>query len=83
MIEYVGWLGAILLTISSIPQMIQSLKRKNSEGVNSLFICLMISGALLSIVYSTYHGRWPLVLDHTVLTISFLIIGYYKIFPKK
>jgi len=84
MIEAIGWLGNILLSICGLPQAYKSIKDGHSEGISFFFILLWLFGEVLALVYILLLGI-PLysVIFNYLFNILFLgTISYYKFFPR-
>jgi uncharacterized protein with PQ loop repeat len=81
--EYIGWIGSILLAFCGLPQAIESYKTKNSNGLTWGFLIMWGMGELFTIVYIIPKWHWPLIFNYTANIIFISIIVYYKIKPKK
>jgi uncharacterized protein with PQ loop repeat len=81
--EYIGWIGSILLAFCGLPQAIESYKTKNSNGLTWGFLIMWGVGELFTIIYIIPKWHWPLIFNYTANIIFISIIVYYKIKPKK
>lgn len=81
--EYIGWIGSILLAFCGLPQAIESYKTKNSDGLTWGFLIMWGVGELFTIVYIIPKWHWPLIFNYTANIIFISIILYYKIKPKR
>ena len=81
--EYIGWIGSILLAFCGLPQAIESYKTKNSNGLTWGFLIMWGTGELLTIIYIIPKLYLPLLFNYTANIIFISIILYYKIKPKK
>jgi uncharacterized protein with PQ loop repeat len=81
--EYIGWVGSILLAFCGLPQAIESFKTKNSDGLTWGFLIMWGVGELFTIVYIIPKWHWPLIFNYTANIIFISIITYYKIKPRK
>jgi uncharacterized protein with PQ loop repeat len=81
--EYIGWIGSILLAFCGLPQAIESFKTKNSDGLTWGFLIMWGVGELFTIIYIIPKWHWPLIFNYTANIIFISIIVYYKIKPKK
>jgi uncharacterized protein with PQ loop repeat len=81
MVELLGYLGAILLTLSAVPQLIKTYRTRK---VNDLSIAMLLSwsfGCFSMFLYILVTQiQWPLLVNYFLnTTISvWIIILYYK-----
>jgi uncharacterized protein with PQ loop repeat len=83
MMEYIGWIGSILLAFCGLPQAIESWKTKNSDGLTWGFLGMWGMGEIFTIIYIIPKWHWPLIFNYTANIIFISIILYYKIKPKR
>ena len=81
--EYIGWIGSILLAFCGLPQAIESYKTKSSEGLTWSFLIMWGVGEIFTIIYILPKWHWPLIFNYTANIIFIGIILYYKIKPKR
>ena len=81
--EYIGWIGGILLAFCGLPQAIESYKTGKSDGLTWGFLIMWGVGELFTIVYIIPKWHWPLIFNYTANIIFISIIAYYKIKPRK
>ena len=83
-VEALGWLGTILLALSSLPQLITTLKTKTTEGLSVLMIwCVCIGCTSMFIYIAIMAPRLPLLINYTFnVVINALIIYYYYKYKK-
>jgi uncharacterized protein with PQ loop repeat len=81
--EYIGWVGSILLAFCGLPQAIESFKTKNSDGLTWGFLIMWGVGELFTVVYIIPKWHWPLIFNYTANIIFISIIVYYKLKPKR
>jgi uncharacterized protein with PQ loop repeat len=81
--EYIGWIGSILLAFCGLPQAIESWKTKNSDGLTWGFLGMWGMGEIFTIIYIIPKWHWPLIFNYTANIIFIAIILYYKIKPKR
>lgn len=88
-INYSGWVGALLLAFGGIPQVIKTWKTKKANDLSWLFLLAWFFGGLFLIFYivggdilqKNYHI--PLYLNYSLNTIVPLYLIYAKKFYKK
>ena len=81
--EYIGWIGSILLAFCGLPQAIESYKTKNSDGLSGGFLIMWGVGEIFTIIYILPKWHWPLIFNYTANLIFISVILYYKIKPRK
>jgi uncharacterized protein with PQ loop repeat len=81
--EYIGWIGSILLAFCGLPQAVESYKTKNSDGLTWGFLGMWGMGEIFTIIYIIPKWHWPLIFNYTANIIFIAIILYYKIKPKR
>ena len=81
--EYIGWIGGILLAFCGLPQAWESYKTKSSDGLTWGFLIMWGVGELFTIVYIIPKWHWPIIFNYTANFIFLLIIIYYKVNPKR
>lgn len=77
MVEIIGWLGSILLTFCSLPQLIKSLKTRKVNDFSGLFLSLWFFGELLMLIYIVCGSipiSIPLLINYLFNTIIVLIL---------
>ena len=81
--ENIGWIGSILLAFCGLPQAIESIKTKSSEGLTWGFIGMWFIGEICTFVYILPRLDLPLLFNYTANIIFLSIIIFYKLCPKK
>lgn len=77
----VGWLGAAILTIASIPQTIKVLREGHAKGMSWAYIVLLLIGFACMLIYSIHLKSWPLSVSYSIQIILFSLMGIRKIYP--
>ena len=83
MLENIGWIGSILLAFCGLPQAVESIKTKSSEGLTWGFISMWFIGEICTFVYILPTLNLPLLFNYTANIIFLAIIIYFKLMPKK
>ena len=83
MLENIGWIGSILLAFCGLPQAIESIKTKSSEGLTWGFIGMWFIGEICTFIYILPTLNLPLLFNYTANIIFLAIIIYFKLMPKK
>jgi uncharacterized protein with PQ loop repeat len=77
------WIGTIALVVRTIPQALQSIRQKHSDGINGLFLALFLLGELSYVVWAVLEQNPAIFVNNFISSIFTLIIIYYKLFPKR
>lgn len=80
--EAFGWIGATLLAVCGLPQMIEALRVKNAHGLTGSFIGMWFFGELFTLIYVFPKLDWPLILNYCVNLCFLAPIIWYKLFPE-
>lgn len=82
-IELLGIVGSLTLSICAVPQVIESI-RTGYSGMNIQMLWLWLIGALLMLVYSfILYSDVILLLTYSSAIIFSSIILYYKLYPRE
>lgn len=79
--ETLGWIGSVLLGICGVPQMLQSIREKHSNGLNWGFLLCWFFGEICVFFYVLPKADWPLIANYFANVVLLLVIIYYKLFP--
>ena len=75
----IGTIAAVLTTFSFLPQAIQVIKTKNTEGISLGMYTMFVLGVFLWAIYGYTNNDMPVLLANLVTFIFASIILYYKI----
>lgn len=78
-LQYVGWVAALLTTLSFLPQAIKTVKEKNTEGISLGMYGMFTSGVLLWLIYGLSIKDIPLILANFITFIFACIILIMKL----
>lgn len=82
--DAIGWLGAILLAVSGLPQAIKSLREGNSSGISHGLIWLWLLGEVAMLAYTIVSYADPILLINYAANLIFVaVIAFYRYFPKQ
>lgn len=76
---YVGWVAAVLTTLSFLPQAIKTVKEKNTSGISLGMYSMFTTGVFLWLLYGLYIKDIPLILANFVTLIFACIILTMKL----
>ena len=81
--EVCGWIGSISYSLYTIPQAIDTLKQRKTNGLSSGMVWMLFLGALCSLTYILPDFTSPLFYNFLISLISSSIILKYHYFPAK
>ena len=76
-VTVVGYIAAILTTISFLPQAIKTIKEKNTEGISLVMYSLFTIGVFMWLVYGLFLKDTPIVVANgltLVLAVTILTL---------
>lgn len=81
MVEFVGWLGAILFSLCAAPQVIHVYKTKQTEALSMLFLQMWLWGEIFSLAYVLSNDvlQWPLITNYVFNILLVLYLVYAKL----
>ena len=66
MIEFIGFVAAILTTLSFVPQALHTIKTKDTSGISLWMYVIFTTGVFLWLVYGFLITNWPLIIANLV-----------------
>jgi MtN3 and saliva related transmembrane protein len=72
-----GYLAAILTTLSFLPQAINTIKEKNTEGISLIMYSMFTAGVFLWLVYGLFIKDFPIIFANIItliLAVSILVL---------
>lgn len=75
----IGNIAAVLTTLSFLPQAVQVIKTKNTEGISLGMYTIFVLGVFLWTIYGYTNNDRPVLLTNLVTFIFASIILFYKI----
>ena len=79
MIEVVGFIAALLTTFSGVPQIIQTFKYKNTDGLSIKTISLLLAGVVVWFIYGILINNIPLIVSNSICIYVQATLLYLKI----
>ena len=73
-----GYLGAILISIILIPQIIHMIRKKSGKDISYIFLSLNLLSGIIWLFYGIILLEYPLLISNTVIIISNIIIFILK-----
>ena len=78
-IEYLGYMAALLTTASFIPQVLKTIKTKDTSGISLAMYCFFVLGIFLWFIYGYLLDAMPIMLANLFTGIMASVILYYKV----
>lgn len=75
----IGWIASCLTTASFIPQAVQVIKTKCTQGISLPMYIMFVSGVCLWLVHGIQVQDTPLIMANVVTLIFASIVLFYKI----
>ena len=82
---YIGWIGAILLAICAVPQVIKTWRTKKADDLSWLFLLFWLFGEILTLAYIITDDVL-LNITHFPLYLNYLfniVLVFYLVYAKK
>lgn len=78
-IDWIGYVAAILTTISFVPQVWQIWRTKITKGISLRMYILFTTGVGLWLVYGIMITAWPMILANTITVILAALVLVLKL----
>ena len=76
--EYIGYAGAVFISINLIPQIFHIYKNKNAESISILSISLGIISSILMFTYGIFINKIPIIISNIMIGLFYFIILFLK-----
>lgn len=76
---FLGYLAAVLTTISFVPQALLIIKTKNTKGISLPMYILFTIGVACWLLYGIYFGMIPVIIANFITLALALVILTFKI----
>lgn len=77
--EFIGYIAALLTTISFIPQALKVIKTRNTGSISLMMYLVLTVGLMLWITYGFIKDDPPIIIANSITVIFALLILYNKI----
>lgn len=78
-VDIIGFLAGILISVSIVPQIVKSLKTKKVKDISLLMLLILIAGEFLWIIYGIAISSYPIIAMDGFAFIATIIMLYIKI----
>ncbi|MGL4336148.1 MAG: SemiSWEET transporter [Turicibacter sp.] len=77
MMTLISYVAAVLTTIAYVPQALQVIKTKNTEGLSLSMYGIMVTGVTLWTIYGFATGEYAVGIANAItLILASIILGY-------
>ncbi|HLC50085.1 MAG TPA: PQ-loop repeat-containing protein [Candidatus Nanoarchaeia archaeon] len=84
--QTLGWIATFLFSVMIIPQIIKTLKMKDTSGVSLLLFIIYLVANAVALTYALMINQMPLIVKYVIAiitTIFYIGIFFYFRKPKK
>jgi MtN3 and saliva related transmembrane protein len=78
-IEIVGHLGALLSSITFIPQVYKAWKSKSVGDLSTTMIGIVFTSTIVWLVYAVTLHLWPVIVANLIVCILSIFLLYFKL----
>lgn len=82
-IELIGHLGALLSSITFIPQVYKAWKSKSVGDLSLLMISIVLVSTIVWLVYAFTLNLWPVIIANLIVCVLSITLLYFKFTFKK
>ena len=78
--QVLGWMATFLFSIMIIPQMIKTIKTKDTSGVSLFLFIIFLVANIIALIYAILIYQPPLVIKYViaiVTTVAYIAIFFY------
>lgn len=77
-VEYIGYFGSLLTSITFIPQVYKSWQSKSIGDLSVWMILIVITSTLVWLVYGLAINSGPVILANVIVLMLSLVLFYFK-----
>ena len=82
--QILGWTATFLFSVMVIPQMIKTIKLKDSSGVSLLLFIIYLVANIIALVYAFMIQQTPLIVKYVIAIFTTVIyIALYWVYFKR
>jgi len=75
----IGSTAAICTTVAYLPQVIKTVRTKETKDLSTVFLCVTLFGVFCWLVYGLLINDWPLIAANAVTFVLAAIVFGYKL----
>ena len=81
--QILGWIATFLFSVMIIPQIIKTVKRKDTRGVSLMLFIIFLIANIIALIYAFMINQSPLIIKYVIAIIETIIyIGLYFYYKK-
>lgn len=81
--KVISWIGAFGFAVCAVPQVVETVKKRNADGLSWGFLLLWLLGEVCTFAYVLHDiHSLPLTVNYIINGLSLLILIYYKLRPR-
>jgi MtN3 and saliva related transmembrane protein len=77
--ELTGYAAAVLTTLSFVPQVIHTLRTRDTRAISLGMYLLFSAGVALWLIYGIIIGSWPVILANAVTLVLASTVLWHKL----
>lgn len=77
-VEYIGYFGSLLTSITFLPQVYKSWQSKSIGDLSIWMILIVISSTLVWLIYGMAINSGPVILANLIVLVLSLVLFYFK-----
>ncbi len=82
--QILGWIATFLFSIMVIPQIIKTIKSKDTSGVSLLLFVIFLLANMIALIYAVLISQPPLIIKYVIAIITTIIyIGIFLYYYKR
>ena len=78
-VEFIGYFGSFLTSITFIPQVYKSWKSKSVGDLSIWMVLIVVTSTLVWLVYGYAINSGPVMVANTIVLLLTLVLLYFKI----
>jgi MtN3 and saliva related transmembrane protein len=82
-VELIGHVGALLSSITFIPQVYKAWKSKSVKDLSLTMILIVFISTIVWLVYAVSLMLWPVIVANTIVCVLSVLLMYFKFTFKK
>ncbi len=78
--QVLGWIATFLFSIMIVPQMIKTIRSKDTHGISLLLFVIFLIANVVALTYSILISQPPLIIKYSIAiitTVAYIIIFLY------
>ena len=80
--ELIGALAALLTTAAFVPQVIRTIRTRDTRGISLGMYLMFCSGVALWAIYGAMLGSWPIITANGITLVLALVVLWFKLREK-